>query len=89
MDSEVKYPIWTMRDGTRIRIADMETSHIKNTIAMLKRKGFIGEEEFDSINYGAYPRGELAQEAWLQDMNSIKVSYELDDLESELARRTQ
>jgi hypothetical protein len=29
---------WTTKNGDRLKIEQMETSHIKNTIAMLKRK---------------------------------------------------
>ena len=32
------YNTWTMKDGQRILIKDMETSHIKNTIKMLKER---------------------------------------------------
>lgn len=30
---------WTMRDGKKIRICDMDTDHLKNTIAMLDKYG--------------------------------------------------
>ena len=34
---EMKPDTWIKRDGTNIKIADMETSHIENTIQMLYR----------------------------------------------------
>lgn len=30
--------IWVMKDGTKIKIKNMETSHIKNCVKMLERK---------------------------------------------------
>ena len=32
--------IWTMKTGVLIAYVDMETSHLKNTIALLERKSF-------------------------------------------------
>jgi hypothetical protein len=31
--------VWNTRDGRVINIKDMETSHLKNTVKMLERKG--------------------------------------------------
>jgi hypothetical protein len=31
---------WTTKNGVTIKIEDMELSHVKNTVRMLKRKGF-------------------------------------------------
>jgi len=34
--TEIDY-IWTMRDGTKIRVKDMKTSHLKRSLAMCER----------------------------------------------------
>lgn len=38
--SDAEKGIWTMRDGTRIPVEEMTTSHLQNTIRFLKRKDF-------------------------------------------------
>lgn len=38
-----KAATWTMRDGTVVKVSEMEISHIKNVIAMLERKGLLDE----------------------------------------------
>lgn len=36
--SKIANGIWTMRDGAEINIREMSRKHLRNTIAMLKRK---------------------------------------------------
>lgn len=51
--------IWIQKDGTEISIKDMTKSHIRNTIAMLKKNGGMGstgwiavfEEELANRDY--------------------------------------
>lgn len=40
VEDEAKKGIWTMRDGTRIPVEEMTTSHLQNVIRFLKRKDF-------------------------------------------------
>lgn len=46
LDDEVDLMIWTTKAGKSIHVTAMETSHIKNTIAMLKRNRWPGGEAF-------------------------------------------
>lgn len=41
---------WETKDGKRLNIKDMETSHIKNCIAMLKRE--MPDHEYDDVICG-------------------------------------
>lgn len=56
--------VWKTRDGREIPIEDMETSHIKNAQALLRRKGFVEKSTF--IFYLRVPgtMGEFAQMAY-------------------------
>lgn len=77
---------WTTRTGETINICDMTTSHLANTIAMLRRKGFIGLSEL-VIYLGSEPNGEMAQDLYFAELNHIKTHPAIDELEAELKRR--
>ena len=77
---------WIMQTGEVINICDMATSHIENSIAMLRRKGFIGYSDL-SIYLGSEPNGEMAQELYFSELSRIKTHPALDELEAELKRR--
>lgn len=37
--AETRSLVWTCRDGRKIKVSDMTTQHIRNTLAMLERDG--------------------------------------------------
>jgi len=69
---------WRTKDGKYIAYEDMETSHIKNSIAMLKRshgkKTIIGDVGFD------------ASDCWADEI-IIDNSKKIEQLEKELNKR--
>jgi len=79
---------WTNRKGRKFEIADMDTTHIRNCLAMLRRKGFISESECDSC-MGYSPQGEMAQYCYEQSMDDAfaRTSPYIDAFEKELDRR--
>lgn len=40
IDEEAKAGFWETKDGTKIHVTDMTTSHIKNTINFIKRRDY-------------------------------------------------
>lgn len=68
-------PVWYQRDGTPIHIEAMSTEHIKNSLALLRRTGFMSHADY---------LAEVAAEGcppW------DSIAYEIDEFENELARR--
>ena len=77
---------WKMKNGHTIKIADMETSHIKNAIAMLRRKGFVTPAELE-LYLLSEPNGEAALDEYMRELDRIKTCPPLAALEAELKRR--
>jgi hypothetical protein len=78
---------WITKDGRKIAVKDMATSHIKNTLAMLKAKGFVDLDTLEFYLCGAGPNGEMAQLAFEQELMDLKVSPFIDLFEEELNYR--
>lgn len=82
--------IWTTRDGRTIPIDEMETSHIKNCLKML-RKNYIGANEISSmLNFNYEAMGDAAQMAFDQALDEASVLIpcpEIDWFVEELNRR--
>lgn len=62
-------PIWTMKNGTKIKVSDMETSHIQNCIKMLER---ALSNIPDPYQYGE-PEGEMAMDAFNSGVREIEA----------------
>lgn len=79
---------WTTRSGEVMNISDMETSHLKNAIDMLRRNGFIGNNDALSCLGAAFSlSGEMAQYYAEQSCYDMKVSPVLNEMEAEYERR--
>ena len=80
---------WTKRDGTKIKIKDMSTNHIKNCIKMLENNGFIRESLLDAYSCEG-PSGEMAEYFFEQEQMNIfmsPVSAYLEAFDIELEKR--
>jgi hypothetical protein len=89
-------PAWVARDGRVIPLSVMETEHLINTIALLRKQGFITKEEMIPMPRpipgwltGEYAQ-DAAEQAFDQEMEEFltqKVSKSLTFLEKELKSR--
>ena len=78
MDYPYKQGYWETKDHRKIKISDMEISHIENTIKYLKRNpDFYDEGGGDAWDIDSY---------WYED-NSHLVEKKIQELEYELNKR--
>jgi len=81
---------WKTKDGREIEISNMETSHIENTLAMLKRNGAISVETLEFYLTCHPPNGDMAMDAFekeFEDIVSSPVCKAMGALERELEKR--
>lgn len=65
--------IWTMRDGTKIKVGDMSTSHVINSIKMMKRSlDKWSEEEAAAWSCLSMFQGEMAQYYCEKDIDRLE-----------------
>ena len=79
----MKYPYkkdwWETKDHKKIKISDMEASHIENTIKFLKKHNDFYDEEYGFYDYDD---GEVfcgyENNSYLVDKKIEELQYELD-----------
>jgi hypothetical protein len=89
--------IWRTRDGREIEIVRMDTGHLKNTVAFLRKRGWITHAE--AVPLPRFPTGftgeyaeMFAEQEWNAEMDRClrqKLSRRLALMEAELARRSK
>lgn len=82
--------IWVTEDGTEIKVKDMDTEHIANALAMLKRRGFVGPSTLRFYLTTLGPNGTHAQDEFEREMDQAfdaPVSSFIDFFEEELKNR--
>ena len=83
---------WRCKDGRVLPIHTMETEHIVNCVAMLKRNGYCTLAEYeDAITPGGFTSGSMAEyyddQRTLDAFRNMKPCHELDWFEEELEKR--
>ena len=81
---------WKTKNGREIEVEDMETSHIENSLNMMKRQGFIGPSTLAFYTSCERPRGDAARYAFEGEIDQIleaPVSEFIDVFEEELQKR--
>lgn len=74
---------WTTRDGRVIKVEDLETDHLANIVAMLRRKGFCTMDEFmdaaAGVNLLAGEYAQMAAEEAVAGMKPVRILKHLED----------
>lgn len=83
---------WKTKEGKKLKISEMTTEHIINTINFLRRKGFIEFSVYESYLNSSGPSGEMAQDLYFRELKNVLnhiPSEHLDALNEELEKREQ
>lgn len=79
MDYEYKQDWWETKDHKKIKICDMETSHIENTIKYLQKHPTFYDEEYGGYDWdGGEPYYDYIDNSHLVDKKIEELQYELD-----------
>jgi hypothetical protein len=79
--------IWVTKDGREVPIKEMEDEHLLNTIRMLRRKGVVSTDVFDSCAAYAFSNNNMAAMAAEQELSRMYLNPRFDELLEELGRR--
>lgn len=80
--------LWTTKDGRKLSVRKMSLGHIKNCIALLRRRGYVSEAEFvDACGWGFSMNGEMASYYAEQEIAQMLPTRMLDIMQEELDRR--
>jgi hypothetical protein len=88
--SKNKYKKWTMKNGDKIKVKKMKTSHIINCVKLLKRNGFESYSIFSFYMSCKGPSGDMAQLAFEKELNywiDKKPTKWIDVFNKELKKR--
>jgi hypothetical protein len=79
---------WRTKDGRVLTPKQMETDHIKNCLAMLKKAGYCSESNYINALGSAYSlQGEYAQMYAENEISNMKPTRMIDEFEEELEKR--
>ena len=80
---------WTTKDGRVLKIREMSTAHLRNTIRMLEANGCVSVSTLEAY-FCDGPSGDMASMLFDQEQREVfeaPVSRHLDALRDELAGR--
>lgn len=81
---------WKTRDGRELEVSEMSTTHIFNSLQLLRRSGYVGSSTVAFYNSCPLPLGEMAQVAFDAEYDAVmdsQIHPFIDLFEQELKTR--